>query len=130
MAGNRTYLNGAVASFRADVRTDARGDLIPLSFDELPFQPVRAFVVVGREGAMRGEHAHTTGRQLLLCSSGKIKVALKLGNAQEEVILRGPGEGLVIPAPVWSAQTYMTDGATLIVLSDTPFDAASYQLDP
>lgn len=130
MAGDRTYLNGAVTGFRANLRADKRGDLIPLEFNDLPFQPVRTFVVVGRAGAVRGEHAHATGRQLLMCSSGEIKVTLKLGEAEDEVILREPGEGLVIPSPVWSAQTYMTDGATLIMLSDTPFDAASYQADP
>jgi hypothetical protein len=123
-------LSRLIARFSSRVLDDQRGALIPIDFDVLPFAPVRVFVVRGKEGAVRGGHAHRIGRQALVCLSGVIEVECRYGDRRQTVILDGPGEGVIIAAPVWSTQTYRAADASLLVLCETPFDPASYRYEP
>ena len=110
---------------------DARGCLLPVGFDALPFAPARMFVVRDVPvGTLRGGHAHRSARQWLLCVAGRVEVAWRPALATNEsvqtVVLDRPDQALLIEAGVWASQRYVESGSILIVLSSEPFDETSY----
>lgn len=120
------YLDGKARHFPMQGFTDERGTLVPIAFDALGFTPVHAFLVKGNDGAVRGGHAHRSGRQLLLRISGTIDVAMTLGDDCATATLDANNNALLITSPVWSSQTYRGNQPSILVLSDTPFDPANY----
>jgi len=124
---DRGWFGGLARLLPLTPRQDARGELIPLDFDRLPFAPCRAFVIRDvPDGLQRGRHAHRDGQQLLVCVNGQIDVELRHGDASVEVELRAGGDALLLDAGVWAAQTYHGRDAILLVLASHPYDPDGY----
>jgi dTDP-4-dehydrorhamnose 3,5-epimerase-like enzyme len=101
--------------------SDARGHLSFAELDQsLPFPVLRYFLVFGvpsRE--VRGEHAHRTLGQFLVCVHGSCSVRLFDGDASEEILLNRPDLGLHIPPMVWTTEyKYSPDAVLLVLASD------------
>lgn len=93
----------------------------------LPFAPRRIFTVFdvpSRE--IRGEHAHRTLHQLLMCVHGSISVMVDDGRARDTVVLDRPGKALHIPPMVWASQYHYSPDAVLVVLASDVYDADDY----
>jgi acetyltransferase-like isoleucine patch superfamily enzyme/dTDP-4-dehydrorhamnose 3,5-epimerase-like enzyme len=93
----------------------------------VPFVPKRYFVIFdvpGRE--VRGQHAHKTCHQFLLCVSGSCAVLVDDGSARREVLLNRPSLGLYLPPMVWSVQYKYTWDARLVVLASEHYDPEDY----
>lgn len=106
---------------------DARGALLPLEFEHLPFAPRRLFTVAGvPAGAVRGGHAHRQGQQLLVCLQGRVDLRLRRAEEEARVTLAAEGPAMLVSAGVWCEQTYVDEGSVLLVLSSEPYDPASY----
>lgn len=110
---------------------DLRGRL---SFAEigaqLPFPPKRYFIVYDVPSAeVRGEHAHRTLEQLLVCVRGGVSVVVDDGRARAEVRLETPGQGLYIPPLTWGIQYGYTRDAVLLVLASDTYDGDEYIRD-
>lgn len=107
--------------------SQARGTLLPLDFDRLPFVPMRVFVVTEVPvGGVRGGHGHRAGQQLLVCIHGRIRVRLSCRDGEVDVALEQGGPALLIGAGIWSEQTYLEEGASMLALASEPFDPGSY----
>ncbi|MEJ0059843.1 MAG: FdtA/QdtA family cupin domain-containing protein [Terricaulis sp.] len=120
-------LPGGAHTLELPLETDPRGALIAAEFDALPFSPRRVFVVKDAPlGAVRGGHAHKSNCQALVCLAGVVRVELRHEGRTAFVDLNAAHEALVIPAGVWSSQTYLTDDAMLMVLASEPYDAESF----
>lgn len=105
---------------------DSRGVLVPIEFPDLPFEPRRAFTVSGvPPGTARGGHAHRSGRQFLVCPTGRVEVRLRDRIGVETVVLDRPDRGLLIEPGVWSEQVYELDETVLLVFVSKPYDGAS-----
>lgn len=111
--------------------TDDRGHL---SFAELgrnlPFAAVRYFLVFGvpsRE--IRGEHAHRTLNQFLVCVHGKCSVRLFDGDAGEEILLNRPDLGVHVPPMVWTTEYKYSADAVLLVLASDIYREGDYIRD-
>ena len=94
-------------SFASGARTielptfdDMRGSLSVGEIErDLPFIPRRVFVVYDVPSQkVRGEHAHKTLHEILICVSGSCRVVVDDGMQREEVILDRPSVGLYVPA--------------------------------
>jgi UDP-2-acetamido-3-amino-2,3-dideoxy-glucuronate N-acetyltransferase len=111
--------------------TDARGHLSFAELDgSLPFPVVRYFVVFGvpsRE--IRGEHAHRTLHQFLVCVHGSCSVRLFDGDASEEILLNRPDLGLHIPPLLWTTEYKYSPDAVLLVLASHIYSADDYIRD-
>lgn len=107
---------------------DARGALtvgqIP---DDIPFAPTRYFVisqVPSKE--LRGEHAHRTCHQFLVCLSGSCRVLLDDGSSRFQVTLDRPELGLYMPAMIWGTQYSYSPDAVLLVFASHHYEPNDY----
>lgn len=96
----------------------------------LPFTPKRYFLVFDVPSKeVRGEHAHKTLHQFLICLRGSCAVALDDGNDRDEIVLDSPTLGLHIPPMVWGVQYKYTADAMLLVLASDIYKADDYIRD-
>jgi acetyltransferase-like isoleucine patch superfamily enzyme len=110
---------------------DLRGEL---TFGEatkhVPFEIKRYFIVFGVPNPeVRGEHAHRTLHQFLVCVSGSCRVIADDGNAREEFVLDHPTTGLHLPPLIWGIQYKYSKDAVLLVFASAPYDASDYIRD-
>lgn len=109
---------------------DLRGTLTAIEHGRLPFLPQRSFIIsrVPSE-ELRGQHAHRTLHQILICLAGAVNVMVDDGHRLDEVRLDNPGVGLHIPPMIWGVQYRYTADAVLLVLASAPYDDADYIRD-
>jgi UDP-2-acetamido-3-amino-2,3-dideoxy-glucuronate N-acetyltransferase len=116
-----------------DLRTviDMRGTLAVGEIGaQLPFLPKRVFFVYGVESKdVRGEHAHHTLEQFLICTNGEVSVVVDDGRERAEVLLDSPDRGIYIPPMVWGIQYRYSRDAVLMVLASDKYDASDYIRD-
>lgn len=99
--------------------------------DALGFSVERCLVVTGvPSGSHRGNHAHRTLDELVVCVAGSCTVLVDDGLGHREAVVLGrPGVAVAIPPYVWTAQFGHTPDAALVVLSSAPYDPADYISD-
>lgn len=113
-----------------NIFTDERGgNLIPIEFNQLSFVPQRIFTVSDvPANHIRGEHAHYTTEQFLLCIKGQIIVYLDDGKEITETLLSS-GQSIYIPKMVWDSQKFITGHELMVVLASTEYSLEDYILD-
>jgi UDP-2-acetamido-3-amino-2,3-dideoxy-glucuronate N-acetyltransferase len=110
----------------AVVQTSVRGEFV----DQIPFNPLRYFLVFDVPGKeVRGEHAHRTCHQFLVCLRGSVSVVVDDGAASEEFELNEPNLGLYVRPMVWAIQYRYSADALLLVFASDHYDAADYIRD-
>lgn len=113
------------------VAQDLRGSLAAVEMGrDLPFVPARFFAVFGVPSKdVRGEHAHRTCEQVLVCLRGSVRCIVDDGTRRDEVTLDHPGRGLYMPAMTWGTQFDYSPDAVLGVFASLPYDGADYIRD-
>ncbi|MBN2394281.1 MAG: WxcM-like domain-containing protein [Anaerolineae bacterium] len=108
--------------------SDMRGDLSVGEYSkDLPFVPHRYFLVYNVPSKeVRGEHAHKTLHQFLICVRGSCSVVVDNGRDRREVVLDNPAVGLHVPPMIWATQYNYTPDALLLVLASAPYDPDDY----
>jgi UDP-2-acetamido-3-amino-2,3-dideoxy-glucuronate N-acetyltransferase len=111
--------------------SDMRGHLSVIDLEkDLPFKVKRVFYtykVPSHE--VRGEHAHKTCHQFLVCLSGSFHVIVDDGINRESFVLDSPNCGLYLPPMIWGIQYKHTADCVLLALASHPYDAADYIRD-
>jgi UDP-2-acetamido-3-amino-2,3-dideoxy-glucuronate N-acetyltransferase len=121
----------AVRLYELPIIRDPRGSLTYAQYEEtLPFLPRRYFIVfdVG-EGQTRGNHAHSTVHQLLICVKGSCLVSLDDGKTRDQVLLDRPELALYIPPKIWATQEQFSSDGVLAVLASEAYDPDEYIRD-
>ena len=110
---------------------DLRGNLTVGEFGRtIPFLPRRHFMVFGVPNAeIRGEHAHRTCHQFLICAHGSCAVLADDGVAREEFLLDDPSLGLHLPPLTWGVQYKYSRDAVLLVFASEFYDSGEYVRD-
>lgn len=109
------------------VATDLRGSLSAIEFSGLPFTPQRFFTVYGVPSRdVRGQHAHRTCEQYLICLIGSVDCLLDDGRTRRTVHLNNPSQGLYIAPMTWGAQYNYSRDAVLGVFASQPYDNDDY----
>jgi UDP-2-acetamido-3-amino-2,3-dideoxy-glucuronate N-acetyltransferase len=116
---------------RLPVAPDLRGNL---SFGEvggeIPFEIQRYFVVFDVSGEqVRGEHAHRTLHQFLICVHGRCCVVADDGSHAQEFLLNEPNLGLYIPPMTWAVQYKYSRDGVLLAFTSALYDPADYIRD-
>ena len=107
---------------------DMRG---ALTFTEvetgIPFEIKRFFLVYDVPSSeIRGEHAHRTQHQFLICVHGSCCVLADDGANRREFWLDAPSRGLHLAPLTWSVQYKHTQDAVLLVLASDTYDPNDY----
>ena len=110
---------------------DLRGKLsVAEELCGLPFLPKRYFLVYDVPSKeVRGEHAHLTCDQYLVCVKGKCSVVVDDGKRRAEILLDKPNLGLYVPAMVWAIEYKYSSDAVLMVLTSEVYDSSDYIRD-
>jgi UDP-2-acetamido-3-amino-2,3-dideoxy-glucuronate N-acetyltransferase len=107
---------------------DMRGELSVGEFERsVPFRPRRYFLVFdvpSRE--IRGEHAHKSCDQFMVCVKGSCSVVADDGSRRQEFLLDRPNLGLLVPAGVWATQYKYSADAVLLVFASEYYDPSDY----
>lgn len=94
---------------------------------QLPFTPRRVFFVYDVPTAeVRGEHAHKTLEQVLICIHGELSVVVDDGQHRSEYRLDDLRRALYIPPRVWGIQYAYSRDAVLMVLASDAYDPDEY----
>jgi acetyltransferase-like isoleucine patch superfamily enzyme/dTDP-4-dehydrorhamnose 3,5-epimerase-like enzyme len=117
-----------VSLYRMKSVSDYRG---MLSFGEIgssiPFDVKRYFIVYGVPSKeIRGEHAHKTLHQFLLCVHGSCHVIADDSSNREEFVLDDPAIGIHLPPYVWGIQYKYSSDAVLLVFASDYYHADDY----
>jgi UDP-2-acetamido-3-amino-2,3-dideoxy-glucuronate N-acetyltransferase len=97
---------------------------------QIPFTPRRYFMVFDVPGKeVRGEHAHRSCHQFLVCARGSLSVVVDNGETSEEIVLDAPNLGLHVPPLVWATQYQYSSDALLLVVASHPYDPGDYIRD-
>ena len=125
-----TSVDGVVLHELPVVR-DLRGDLTVAEYGkDLHFLPKRYFLIYGVSSReVRGEHAHRTLHQFLVCTNGSVTVMADDGENRAVFLLDRPNLGLYIPPRIWAAQYGYTDDAVLLVLASEIYKPEDYIRD-
>jgi UDP-2-acetamido-3-amino-2,3-dideoxy-glucuronate N-acetyltransferase len=123
----RTGVQGATF-YRLPLVQDLRGSL---TFGEVskhvPFELKRYFVMFGVPGKhIRGEHAHRTLHQFLICLHGSCHVVADDGAVREEFTLDSPCKGLHVAPLTWLVHYKHSTDAVLLVLASDSYDPGDY----
>ncbi|WP_386070684.1 WxcM-like domain-containing protein [Tahibacter sp. UC22_41] len=111
--------------------SDLRGSLSVGEFpDDIPFPVRRYFVIYDVPSAeTRGEHAHLTCHEFLICVKGKVAVVVDDGQHRQEFLLDNPELGLHMPPMVWGIQYKYSSDAVLVVFASHHYEAGDYVRD-
>lgn len=130
-AVDATAASQSVHVYDLPVIPDIRGKLTVGEFDAgLPFRPLRYFIVYdvpSRE--TRGEHAHRTCHQLLICVRGSCVAVADDGRTRHEFILDSPNRALHMPPMIWGTQYKYSQDAMLLVFASHHYDPDDYIRD-
>lgn len=107
---------------------DMRGNLSFAEYGQLlPFIPKRYFIVFDvTSKKLRGEHAHRTLQQFLVCVKGSCSVVVDDGSNRQEIILDKPNIGLYLPPMIWGIQYKYSADSVLLVLASDVYDPNDY----
>lgn len=121
-------LPGGVRLMPLTKAMDLRGSLLAVDFElQLPFEPKRFFTVFDvSSSVVRGEHAHKTCHQFLICLSGSLQVLVDDGDSRATVELSNSDVGLYVPPLVWSTQFKHSSGAVLGVFASESYAHNEY----
>ena len=110
---------------------DLRGNLTVGEFGRsIPFEAKRYFMVFGVPNAeVRGEHAHRSCHQFLVCAHGSLSVVADDGQNREEFLLDHPAIGLHLPPLTWGIQYKYSADAVLLVFASEFYDTHEYIRD-
>ena len=112
---------------------DARGRLIPLEAmsSEVPFEVKRAYFIFDTTpGTARGNHAHKSLRQVLVCVSGACTIDCEMPDGTTSSHrLDWPTKGLLVEGLVWRTMRDFSKDAVLFVLASEHYSESDYVRD-
>jgi UDP-2-acetamido-3-amino-2,3-dideoxy-glucuronate N-acetyltransferase len=110
---------------------DMRGTLSAAEVGKhVPFDVKRYFLVFQvASKEVRGEHAHHTLEQFLVCVHGRCHVVADDGRNRQEFLLDSPAVALYVPPMVWGTQYKYSEDAVLLVLASASYEPADYIRD-
>lgn len=122
---------GSCAVYLMPKIVDLRGALsVGEAARDLPFLPQRYFMVYDVPSEeLRGEHAHHTCHQFLICVHGSCQALVDDGTRRAEVTLDDPTVGLYMPPIIWGTQYRYSRDAILLVFASHGYDPADYIRD-
>ena len=106
-----------------------RGDLYEINFENIPFHVNRIFIVDNVAiGEKRGDHAHYSEKQLIICIKGEIEANWITPDSSGSVIL-SEGDELYSHPLTWLTLTFMRENSSFVCLCSDYFNENDYIRD-
>ena len=107
---------------------DERGQLVALEeHKDIPFEIKRVYYMYDTgKGVTRGQHAHKSLEQILICIHGSCKLMLDNGKEKKIVSLEKPYEGLYISNNILREMYDFSSDAVLMVLASDVYKEEDY----
>lgn len=106
---------------------DARGNLIPIEHNELPFKIKRTYILNSMpKNAERAGHAHKKLNQILFCLSGKIKIKYSNLKKNKSLILSDKTKAVWMKPGVWREIINLSKNTVVMVLASDKFNENDY----
>lgn len=107
---------------------DNNGELFVFeNLKTVPFEIKRVYSIKNVLcNTIRGKHAHSLLKQLIICLSGSCKFLLDDGKNKEIITLNTPKMGLFIGTYVWREMFDFSKDCVLMVLASEFYDANEY----
>lgn len=98
--------------------------------NDIPFDIKRVYWITSNEqDEIRGQHAHKSCQQLLVCLQGELNIGLEdINGNKHQFSLSQPNEMVLIPEQHWCKIEYKKD-AVVLVLASQPYDENDYIRD-
>ncbi|NMB57351.1 WxcM-like domain-containing protein [Candidatus Beckwithbacteria bacterium] len=114
-----------------NIMGDDRGSLISLEQSKnIPFKINRVYYIYGtKTNVVRGKHAHTSLKQVVVCVNGSCKFLLDDGLKKEVIELNSPDVGLYIGKNIWREIYNFSKDCILIVLANKQYNEEEYIRD-
>ena len=104
------------------------GSLLPISLKkQIPFKVKRIFIIYGKSGSKRADHAHHKCSQYLFPLFGSVNVTYqnKNGNFFKRLSFVNR-EGLLLKPKTWCKIKFLTKNAVLLVACDMEYKFSDY----
>ena len=107
---------------------DLRGKLtFAEGMQQFPFEVKRFFLIFDvTSQEVRGEHAHRSLHEVLVCIHGSCSCVADDGVRREEFMLNDPTLALYLPPMIWTVQYKYSPDAVLLGLVSEYYDASEY----
>jgi UDP-2-acetamido-3-amino-2,3-dideoxy-glucuronate N-acetyltransferase len=97
---------------------------------DIPFEVKRFLAVYDVPSKeVRGERAHRTCQQFLICIRGSVSLVVDDGGQRAEIILNQPGLGVHVRPMIWTVLYRHTEDAMVLTFADQHYDPADYIRD-
>lgn len=128
ISDNVNDIISGVKLYNFKLNKDLRGSLIAGEFNkDFPFVPKRFFLVYDIPNKkVRGEHAHKTCKQFLVCIKGKVTALVDDGKKRRQIELDSPEKGLYIPKMIWGTQYNYSEDAVLLCFASKEYNNSDY----
>lgn len=105
---------------------DERGFMGVIENEMIPFQVKRVFWLANvTEGEVRGNHAHRSCQQLIVCTNGSVCIQIeKNGLREERVVSRG--DAYLLETYTWLTLRDFSNDAVVLVLASESYDESEY----
>jgi UDP-2-acetamido-3-amino-2,3-dideoxy-glucuronate N-acetyltransferase len=110
------------------VYDSATGSLLPITFKkDIPFNPKRIFIINGKKGTKRADHAHHKCSQYLIPIYGLINVNYenKKGKFKKKLSFNNC-EGLLLKPNTWVNIKFVSKNSKLLVFCDRDYEYSDY----
>ncbi|MEM8775401.1 MAG: FdtA/QdtA family cupin domain-containing protein [Pseudomonadota bacterium] len=110
---------------------DQRGNLTFVEGNEhIPFEIKRVYYLYDVPGGSeRGEHAHKSLHQFVVCMSGSFDLLLKDGDGEQRFHLNRSYYGVYVCPMMWRLLDNFSSGAVCMVLASEKYDESDYIRD-
>lgn len=110
------------------IGTEKKGYLVSLEENKnIPFNVKRVYYTYGvPSDAQRGFHAHKNLEQVLVCTSGSLKVKCFDGESEKIYTLDNPSKGLYMSNAIWREIYDYSENAVLMVLASQYYSEDDY----
>jgi hypothetical protein len=97
---------------------------------DIPFEVKRFFAVYDVPSkSVRGERAHRTCKQFLVCIRGSVSLVVDDGHQRAEMILDRPTVGVHVSNMIWTVLYRHTEDAMMLNFASEHYDRADYIRD-
>lgn len=108
--------------------TKKSGTLIPFSLNsDIPFKTKRIFLIYGKKGFTRGDHAHFKCKQFLVPIYGVMEIEIEDKNKKYKTNINHKNKkGILLKPKTWCKIKFKTNNSILMVFCDRDYEYSDY----